>query len=147
MKKELLIKLFEFIKNKRKYKIPFRFLLLNYPEHIESDDLYVNGDLDLIDTNIMELPDGLFISGNLILTDCVDFFDLGDNMTVTSHVYLTNTNISYLPKNLKCGTLVLRGVDIRVLPDDLVVTNKRIYVDYHVQRYFTEKYGHKFKFS
>jgi len=59
--------LFKFLEDKKGKKIPLKFKLLHAPETIEKEDLNVEGDLDLRDTEITSLPDNLKVGGFLDL--------------------------------------------------------------------------------
>jgi len=91
--------LFKFLEDKKGKKIPLKFKLLHAPETIEKEDLNVEGDLDLRDTEITSLPDNLTVEGYLGLYG-TQISSLPDNLTVGGSLYLSFTKISSIPKNL-----------------------------------------------
>lgn len=77
-----------------------------------------NGNLDLTNAHIKELPEGLtYIDGNLDLTDS-DIERLPDGLTVTGWVDLGGSHISVLPDNMYVGDslFVVRGMSMKNLP-------------------------------
>ena len=84
---------------------------------INEDDLYVDDNLDVSDSDLSVLPDNLFVSRNL---------------------NISYTNIIILPKNLYVGGSVnLINSKVTILPDDLRLAYKSlIYVDYRKRDIF-----------
>ena len=64
MKEETLGKIFEFIKENSKQNLPLFWKMKNNIPLTE-EDLTVKGDLNLINSKITSLPDGLKVNGNL----------------------------------------------------------------------------------
>ena len=80
-----------------------------------------NGDLELIDTPIISLPDNLTVGGSLSLHD-TPITSLPNNLTVSGNLYLQRTPITSLPDDLKVkGNLYLMNTPITSLPDNLTV--------------------------
>jgi hypothetical protein len=101
MEKETLKKIFTFLEEEENKDKPFMWKLKNN-EPITEDDLIVNGDLDLSDTKIRTLPNGLKIG---------------------KHLDLSRTNITSLPKGLYVGgsLLLIKCVNLTFLPKGLEV--------------------------
>jgi hypothetical protein len=79
------------------------------------------GNLDLRNTPITSLPDGLKVEGSLFLSDTKITF-LPDNLKVGGSLSLSNTPITSLPDNLQVGgSLFLSNIPITSLPDNLQV--------------------------
>jgi hypothetical protein len=57
---------FKFLEDKEGRPIPFKIKLIHAPETITPDDLIVEDDLDLENTPITSLPDGLKVGGLFI---------------------------------------------------------------------------------
>jgi hypothetical protein len=91
--------LFKFLEKKDNKKIPFKIKLLLNPDDITENDLTVNGDLDLSNTNITKLPDNLTVQGTLNLA-WSKITELPDNLAVEGNLYLYGTNIVKLPNTL-----------------------------------------------
>lgn len=124
LNKDLILKFFEFIKSKKHYKVPIRFLLANFPyRKYTNDELTINEDITLsnfeINYSITKLPDNLKIDGYLDLTQCY--------------------GLKKLPKNMQVKSLGLVGTNINVLPDDLIVT-KYIKVPNNKINWWNSKY-------
>ena len=95
--------LFKFIEDKKpQYKIPFKVKLIHAPETLTKEDLNVKGDLDLNDTPIQSLPNGLEVEGDLWLISS-QIQSLPDNLRVGGYLYLSYTPIQSLPNGLKVG--------------------------------------------
>ena len=78
------------------------------------------GDLDLSNTPIKQLPPNLIkVGGNLDLKN-TQITQLPDNLQVKGSLYLGNTQITHLPDNLQVG--------------------RYIWVNYGKERYFKNKY-------
>ncbi len=85
------------------------------------DEIIVNGDLDLSETEIQSLPDNLRVEGYLYL-DGTPIQSLPDNLYVGESLSLVGTEIQSLPDNLYVeGYLYLAGTFIDSLPDNLDV--------------------------
>ena len=106
--------LFKFIEDKRpEYKVPFKFKLLYKPESITKEDLKVKGSLNLSNTSVQSLPNGLEVKGNLDLIGASQIKSLPDDLKVGGYLDLVGAPIQYLPNNLKVGGyLVLYGTPL-----------------------------------
>ena len=79
------------------------------------------GDLDLSDTKITQLPDNLKVGGSLILRN-TPITTLPSNLSVKGHLDLDDTKITQLPDNLKIGgSLYLSDTPITQLPNNLKI--------------------------
>ena len=85
-------KVFEFIKEKRGYDYPVIYKLVNGIELTE-DELNIEGNLDLHNTNITSLPDNLHVGGTLHLS-YTKITSLPDNLKVGENLDLRETTIS-----------------------------------------------------
>ena len=126
MEKEILKKIFDFIKTKDNRNIPFMWKLKNN-EPITEDDLIVNGDLDLrpssIDyMDIESLPEGLKVSGRLDLMGS-DMQFLPKGLEVGGFLDLSYSLINSLPEGLKVGgsLSLFDCANITSLPEGLKV--------------------------
>ena len=81
MNKENLNLLFDFIQNKEGKQIP---LLWKWKNNIPltKEDLNIKGDLNLSETPIESLPNGLVVSGDLILSECESLRSLPEGLKV-----------------------------------------------------------------
>ena len=62
--------LFKFIEDKKpQYKTPFEVKLIHAPETLTKEELNIKGNLDLRNTPIQSLPNGLKVGGILFLGD------------------------------------------------------------------------------
>ena len=103
MKKETLKKIFDFLEENDNKKKPFLWKLLNN-ELFTEEELNVKGDLNLSDTNITSLPEGLKVKGNLLLIDCNNLTSLPKGLKVGGSLDLSGCkNLKYLPIGLKLG--------------------------------------------
>ena len=85
------------------------------------DNLTVNGDLDLRNTQIGSIPDNLTVSGDLDLSH-TQIKSLPNNLVVRGFLDLAYTQIKSLPNNLIVrGDLYLNHTQIESLPNNLVV--------------------------
>ena len=73
---------FKFLEDKEGKKTPLKYKLLYDPDSITSEDLVVEGDLNLNYSKITSLPDNLTVKGDLDLDD---------------------SELEFLPNNLKVG--------------------------------------------
>jgi hypothetical protein len=89
MEKETLKNILNFIKENDNRNIPFTWKLLNN-EPFTEEDLDVKGNLDLNDTKIRTLPEGLKVGGNLNLTYCVKLKSLPEGLEVGGGLNLFN---------------------------------------------------------
>ena len=79
-----------------------------------------DGNLDLRETKVTELPDNLTVRGWLDLSG-TGITTLPNNLTVKNYLDLRYTKITELPNDLTVGGLELSGTGIRNLPDNLTV--------------------------
>jgi hypothetical protein len=118
MKKEALKRIFEFLEEKEEHNMPFKLkLIFNKP--LTKEDLNVKGYLNLRDTNITSLPEGLKV-GSLSLRD-TNITSLPKGLKVSNFLDLESTSITSLPEDLKVGSLGLRDTNITSLPKGLKV--------------------------
>jgi hypothetical protein len=100
MEKETINNIFEFIKKNNNKNKPLRWKLINN-EPLTDDELNIEGNLNLTDSKITQLPKGLKV---------------GDNLNLLGSI------ITSLPEGLEVGaTLDLSYSDIRTLPEGLEV--------------------------
>jgi hypothetical protein len=100
MEKEIINNIFEFIKKNDNKNKPLRWKLINN-EPLTDDELNIEGNLNLTDSKITQLPKGLKV---------------GDNLNLLGSI------ITSLPEGLEVGaTLDLSYSDIRTLPEGLEV--------------------------
>jgi hypothetical protein len=120
----VLIKLFQFIESRySKYRMPLRVKILNFPNTVTKEDLNVKGDLDLSGggTKITTIPNGLRVSGDLILNSS-PITKLPEDLWVGKNLELINTSITELPHRLYVGrNLNLSETKITTLPANLTV--------------------------
>ena len=102
MNKENLNLLFDFIQNKEGKQIP---LLWKWKNNIPltKEDLNIKGDLNLSETPIESLPNGLVVSGDLILSGCESLDSLPEGLKVGGELHLDNSDVYELPKGLEVG--------------------------------------------
>jgi len=113
-------KVFEFIKEKRGYDYPVIYKLLNGLP-LSEDELTIDGDLDLTNTNITSLPDNLKVGGDLVLENS-KITSLPDNLQVGGDLVLENSKITSFPDNLYVGEFLdIRNTKINTIPDNLYV--------------------------
>jgi len=93
---------FKFLNQKEQRPIPFRIKLIYAPETLTLQELNVEGDLNLINTKITSLPDGLKIGRSLFLRN-TPITSLPEDLKVGGYLNLVNTPITSLPKGLKVG--------------------------------------------
>ena len=132
MEKETLKNIFNFLEENEGHQTPFLWKWVNNIPLTEKD-LNIEGNLDLRDTDIKSLPDGLKIAGNLILTE-TDMRLLPERLEVAGKLYLDYSFIKSLPKDLKVGgDLDIEATYIELLPSglqvggDLYLNDSRLY--------------------
>ncbi len=100
MEKETINNILDFLLEKENMDKPFRWKLVNN-EPLTDDELNIEGNLNLTDSKITQLPKGLKV---------------GDNLNLLGSI------ITSLPEGLEVGaTLDLSYSDIRTLPEGLEV--------------------------
>ena len=103
MEKEALKRIFDFLEEKGEQRIPFLWKWKNEIPLTEKD-LDIEGDLDLTYSNIESLPEGLEVSGDLILSYCENISSLPEGLIVRGNLILQDCSQLYsLPKGLKVG--------------------------------------------
>src|SRR5581483_3644904 len=84
-------------------------------------EIRIEGDLDLMNTDVTVLPDNLKVGGSLYLSN-TRVTALPDNLEVGEGLYLSGTGVTTLPDNLKVGgDLFLKNTGVTALPDNLKV--------------------------
>jgi hypothetical protein len=120
MKKETLKKIFNFLEENERHQTPFLWKWVNNIPLTEKD-LNIEGELDLTNTDIKSLPDGLKVAGDLNLTE-TDMESLPERLEVAGNLYLDHSFIKSLPKDLKVGGyLSIEATYIKSLPRGLQV--------------------------
>jgi hypothetical protein len=103
MKKEALKRIFGFLEEKEGHNAPFIWKLKDDITLTEKD-LDIEGDLDLTYSNIESLPEGLKVSGDLILSYCENISSLPEGLIVRGNLILEDCiQLHSLPKGLKVG--------------------------------------------
>ena len=120
MEKETLKNIFNFLEENERHQTPFLWKWVNNIPLTEKD-LNIEGELDLTDTDIKSLPDGLKVAGDLNLTE-TDMRLLPERLEVAGNLYLDHSFIKSLPKDLKVGgDLSIEATYIASLPRGLQV--------------------------
>lgn len=97
------------------------------------------GDLDLSNTPIVSLPDGLEVGGTLNLRK-TKITSLPDNLKVGEYLDLSFTPIAELPKGLEVGeSLWLTNTRITSLPSDLKVKKRLSLKDTPISKKYTKE--------
>jgi hypothetical protein len=121
MVKEVLKRIFEFLEEKGEHNTPFLWKLLNNIP-LTKEELDIEGDLNLKNTNITSLPEGLKVGGTLDLSFCTELTSLSKGLKVGGDLNLFYSNITSLPEGLKVGGyLSLIGTNMTTLPKGLEV--------------------------
>ena len=122
MEKETINNIFEFIKKNDNKNKPLRWKLINN-EPLTDDELNIEGNLNLTDSKITQLPkglkvgdnlnllgsiitslpEGLKIGGFLDLYSCKNLISLPEGLKVNYYLNLEDTKIKSLPKGLEVG--------------------------------------------
>jgi hypothetical protein len=120
MEKETLKNIFNFLEENERHQTPFLWKWVNNIPLTEKD-LNIEGELDLTNTDIKSLPDGLKVAGDLNLTE-TDMRLLPERLEVAGNLYLDHSFIKSLPKDLKVGgDLSIEATYIKSLPRGLQV--------------------------
>jgi hypothetical protein len=101
MKKEALKRIFEFLEDKEEHKAPFIWKLEN-DIPLTEEDLNIEGNLYLRDSEITSLPKGLKVCGWLDLSRS-KIKSLPEGLKVGGDLNLTYTEITSLPEGLEVG--------------------------------------------
>jgi hypothetical protein len=100
MKKETLKNIFEFLEEKEKKIAPLKWKIVNN-EPLTEEELNVKGNLNLSDTSITSLPEGLVVDGDLNLSR-TEIESLPNDLIVEGELWLRRCkNLKSLPKGLK----------------------------------------------
>jgi hypothetical protein len=100
MEKETINNIFEFIKKNDNKNKPLRWKLINN-EPLTEEELNVKGNLNLSDTSITSLPEGLVVDGDLNLSR-TEIESLPNDLIVEGELWLRRCkNLKSLPKGLK----------------------------------------------
>ena len=115
MEKETLKRVFDFLEEKEGQKIPFLWKLLNNIP-LTKEDLIVKGDLNLEDSEITSLPEGLTIEGDLFLYH--SHVELPKGLKVNGNLSLIGPNVTSLPKGLEVlGWLSITDTELGIYSD------------------------------
>ena len=138
MEKETLKKIFTFLEENGEHNAPVIWKLMNN-EPLTDEELFVEGDLNLINSKIKSLPkdlevggfldlsyslinslpEGLIVGGALSLFDCTNITSLPEGLKVGRNLDLGFTKITSLPKGLKVGGYIdLNGTKLAGYSDD-----------------------------
>jgi hypothetical protein len=101
MKIEQVKRIFEFLEEKEKHKAPFIWKLEN-DIPLREEDLNIEGNLYLRDSEITSLPKGLKVGGWLDLSRS-KIKSLPEGLKVGGDLNLTYTEITSLPEGLEVG--------------------------------------------
>jgi len=128
MKIETIEKIFNFLKEKENKQIPERWFDFKFIDELENhpDDIQYkhNGNLILSRTNIIKLPNDLYVDGNLHLFNCKQLTELPIKLYVRGYLMLFGCEqLTKLPDNLYVGGYLNLGIckQLRDLPNDLYV--------------------------
>ena len=125
MKKETIKNIFDFLKEKEGKKHKDQDTLrwkLMFNEPLTEEDLNVKGDLQLANTKITSLPEGLYVRGDLYLTLCKNLTSLPKGLHVGGSLYLHFSEITSLPDDIIIdGGLNLINSKILTLPEGLEI--------------------------
>ncbi len=112
MEKETLKKIFTFLEEEENKDKPFMWKLMNN-EPLTDEELFVEGDLDLTETDIESLPDGLNVEDILSLYGCKNIQSLPEGLKVGEDLDLGHSNITSLPRGLKVeGRLFIKNTPL-----------------------------------
>ncbi len=128
MEKETLKKIFDFIKKNDNRNVPFIWKLLNN-EPFTEEELNIKGNLELVNSKITSLPEGLKVGKHLFLAYS-KITSLPKGLEVGGNLHLNYTSISSLPNDLKIrGLLDLYSCkDLISLPEGFEVGG-RLYLN------------------
>ena len=115
MKKETLKRVFDFLEEKEGHKVPFLWKLFNNIP-LTKEELIVKGDLNLEDSEIKSLPQGLTIEGDLFLYH--SRVELPKGLKVNGNLSLIGPNVTSLPKGLEVlGWLSITDTELGIYSD------------------------------
>ena len=142
-----MIKLIDLIKESNKILVPRRspeerqknYIIATQRKIKKYMDDGGKGDLDLSDTPITSLPNGLNVGGNLDLSN-TKITSLPNDLQVGGYLYLQDTKITSLPNGLSVGGhLNLSDTKITSLPNDLQVGGNLYLSDTPISKKYTEE--------
>lgn len=83
------------------------------------NNLYVTGNMVLTGSKVTKLPENLTIEGNLYMEDCA-IEEIPPSISVEGCIYAENSQLKILPKGLKVGgSLNLAHTQVTEIPEDL----------------------------
>lgn len=128
MKSNLGYKFLEFLEDKGKKKVPFKYRACYAPDTFKKEDLHIKGDLELLRVkHPVTLPDNLTVTGQAMLFGRT-ITKLPEKFTVGERLMLFETDVKEIPSDLRVGnTLKLSSSPIKDFPDDLVLP-KTVYI-------------------
>ena len=140
MEKETLKRIFKFLEEKEKHKVPFIFKVkCEIP--FTKEELNIKGRLYLFDSKITSLPEGLKVGGDLDLSYSEKLNSLPKGLKVGGYLNLFYSKITSLPEGLKVGgSLTLTFCDnITSLPESLYVDGDLYIRETPLQKYTDEE--------
>lgn len=139
MKRETIIKIFDFLKNKEHKDLPEkcldllsdRELIKIFETHPDDSQFVYDGSVYLYDEYIIKLPNDLYVKGGLYLSGS-NIKQFPTNLHVRGNLYLFDCEqITELPTNLRVGiSLELGGCKkLTELPNDLFVGGEYLAIE------------------
>ena len=129
MEKDTIRSIFKFLENEENRKTPIVWKLINN-EPLTDDELNIEGNLNLTDSKITQLPKGLKVGDNLnllgsIITSLPEGLEVGDSLD------LSYSDIRTLPEGLEVGgsLWLIESWGLKSLPKGLYVGGSL-----HIQR-------------
>ena len=108
-----ILNLFKFIESVRpKYKIPADVMIKYNPGILNTPNSILHGSVDLQNSEITSLADGLTIINAGLNLENSKITTLPDRLTVDGAIMAKNSQISSIPNNLKCSD----WIDLRNTP-------------------------------
>jgi hypothetical protein len=101
MEKETIRSIFKFLENEDNRKTPIVWKLINN-EPLTDDELNIEGNLNLTDSKITQLPKGLKVGDNLNLLGSI-ITSLPEGLEVGANLDLSYSDIRTLPEGLEVG--------------------------------------------
>jgi hypothetical protein len=101
MEKETIRSIFKFLENEENRKTPIVWKLINN-EPLTDDELNIEGNLNLTDSKITQLPKGLKVGDNLNLLGSI-ITSLPEGLEVGANLDLSYSDIRTLPEGLEVG--------------------------------------------
>ena len=121
MEKETIKNILDFLEEEDNKNKPFKWKLIN-GEPLTDDELNFNGSLDLSNTNIISLPEGLEVGGDLDLSYTNNLISIPKKIKIDGDLNLEGSKIKSLPEGLEVGwDLILTLTEIESLPKGLKV--------------------------